>query len=264
KGGTCLIKSYLGYYRFSEDIDFTWKNQNVFKEMSQKQIRRYLSEVIGQIGETLEKTGMDFISDKGNKNYVELTGGNKTATFKLWYDSETLKYRTFVKIQINFVEKLLFPSTRRKMHSLLYKKELQNIEDVFPDEYKEYSKDILFSAYDIREILCEKIRAILTRRGSKARDFVDIHMICTEYDLEIQDLESQIIDKTRFILKMYRRYRENIMEKMRLIEKEDLFEWGNEKNLLLQEIDENSFYEFMDRLNENLTVISKSVLGRMN
>jgi predicted nucleotidyltransferase component of viral defense system len=26
KGGTCLIKHYLGYYRFSEDIDFTWKD----------------------------------------------------------------------------------------------------------------------------------------------------------------------------------------------------------------------------------------------
>lgn len=23
KGGTCLIKAYLGYYRFSEDADFT-------------------------------------------------------------------------------------------------------------------------------------------------------------------------------------------------------------------------------------------------
>ena len=25
KGGTCLIKCYLGYYRFSEDLDFTSK-----------------------------------------------------------------------------------------------------------------------------------------------------------------------------------------------------------------------------------------------
>jgi len=27
KGGTCLIKCYLGYFRFSEDMDFTWKRQ---------------------------------------------------------------------------------------------------------------------------------------------------------------------------------------------------------------------------------------------
>ena len=24
KGGTCLVKAYYGYYRFSEDIDLTW------------------------------------------------------------------------------------------------------------------------------------------------------------------------------------------------------------------------------------------------
>jgi predicted nucleotidyltransferase component of viral defense system len=27
KGGTCLMKNYLGYFRFSEDVDFAWKDQ---------------------------------------------------------------------------------------------------------------------------------------------------------------------------------------------------------------------------------------------
>ena len=40
KGGTCLTKCYLGYYHFSEDIDFTWINQSIFKDKSQKEIRR--------------------------------------------------------------------------------------------------------------------------------------------------------------------------------------------------------------------------------
>jgi len=40
KGGTCLTKCYLGYYRFSEDIDFTWKDQTIFEGKSQTQIRR--------------------------------------------------------------------------------------------------------------------------------------------------------------------------------------------------------------------------------
>ena len=29
KGGTCLIKNYLGYFRFSEDLDFTWRRQGL-------------------------------------------------------------------------------------------------------------------------------------------------------------------------------------------------------------------------------------------
>ena len=258
KGGTCLIKSYLDYYRFSEDIDFTWKNQSVFKEMSQKQIRKYLSNVIDQIGESLEKTGLDFISDKSNRDYIELTGGNKTATFKLWYDSEILKYKTFVKIQINFVEKILFPTVRRELHSLLHKNKFQDIKTVFPDEYREYSRGILLSAYDIKEILSEKIRAILTRRGSKARDFVDVYMIHKKYNLDIHDVQPQTIDKTRFILRMYKRYRENIMEKIDLIENKSMFEWGREKELLLQELDENDFYEFIDEFNDTLKNLAKT------
>jgi len=34
KGGTCLIKCYFGYMRFSEDIDFTWRNQAAFNKLS--------------------------------------------------------------------------------------------------------------------------------------------------------------------------------------------------------------------------------------
>jgi predicted nucleotidyltransferase component of viral defense system len=49
KGFTCLAKCYLDYFRFSKDIDFTWKNQGVFEGKSQKEIRRCLSAVIDSV-----------------------------------------------------------------------------------------------------------------------------------------------------------------------------------------------------------------------
>ncbi|MFO7991817.1 MAG: nucleotidyl transferase AbiEii/AbiGii toxin family protein [Thermoplasmata archaeon] len=55
KGGSCLIKCYLGYYRFSEDLDFTWKDQKTFHDRSGKEIRRYLSHVIDEIGDRFER-----------------------------------------------------------------------------------------------------------------------------------------------------------------------------------------------------------------
>jgi len=36
KGGTCLIKHHLGYFRFSEDADFTWKDQSRLKDKTAK------------------------------------------------------------------------------------------------------------------------------------------------------------------------------------------------------------------------------------
>jgi predicted nucleotidyltransferase component of viral defense system len=76
KGGTCLIKGYIGYFRFSEDIDFTWRDQSVFEGLSQKQLRRRLSGLIDDVGKLFEeisaRRGLDFRCVKGDRNYVEL------------------------------------------------------------------------------------------------------------------------------------------------------------------------------------------------
>ena len=114
KGGTCLIKCYFGYLRFSEDIDFTWKDQPAFKGMSGKKIRFQLSIIIDRTGSVFEaiaeKRGLDFKCVKSNTDYVELGGSDKTCTLKVWYDSKILERRSFVKVQINFVEQICFPS----------------------------------------------------------------------------------------------------------------------------------------------------------
>ncbi len=97
KGGTCLIKCYFGYLRFSEDIDFTWNDQSVFRGKSQGKIRSYLSGVIDKTGAIFEqiakKRGLDFKCVKSNANYVELGGSDKTCTFKVWYDAAMLRRR---------------------------------------------------------------------------------------------------------------------------------------------------------------------------
>src|SRR3989339_1239967 len=53
KGGTCLVKCYLGYFRFSEDLDFTYIKQNEFKNKSENAIRRFLSSEISKLLEII-------------------------------------------------------------------------------------------------------------------------------------------------------------------------------------------------------------------
>lgn len=249
KGGTCLAKCYLDYFRFSEDIDFTWKNQGVFEGKSQKEIRRYLSKVIDSIGEVFEeiakKRGLDFKCAKENRNYVELDGGNKTCTFKVWYPSEVLGRKSFLKVQMNFVEKLYFPLKSAELGSLL-PEATEELTLLFP-EFKEYTQKILFDVYDIREILCEKIRAILTRKGIKARDFLDVYLICKEFGTELEDVHRCSAKKTRFTLSLYARYRKNLEEKKDIVMSAP-FAWGEEKELLLKDIDDKDFYKFLEKL----------------
>ena len=249
KGGTCLIKCYLDYFRFSEDIDFTWKNQSVFEGKSQTKNRKIISNYVDELGKLLvnisEKHGLDFVFDKNDRNYVEFGGGNKTVTYKIWFESEILNASSFVKVQINFVEKIIFDVVNKDINCLLSGKTDKELKALFPEDYDVYVEKISLYIYDIKEILCEKVRAILTRRGLKARDFVDIYLICNHFKLDVAEFEDIILDKTRFMLVQYEKYRRNLEEKSRLIDSGEIFQWGDERNLLLKEIDEKEFYKFV-------------------
>jgi predicted nucleotidyltransferase component of viral defense system len=263
KGGTCLIKSYLGYFRFSEDIDFTWQNQDSFIGMSQSRIRKYLSgqiDITGKVFEDMgEDHGFEFVIDKSNERYVELGGSNKTATFKLWYDSEVLDYPSFIKVQFNFVELLKYSKVENKLLSLISDVSNEEVKKFFPKEYDKYSSIIEFKTYDIREVLCEKVRAILTRKGIKARDFVDLYLIIKKIKQNISKYKPQIIEKTRFTLDMYEKYRLNLKRKSDLINSKELFSWGRERELLLKELDEMDFSRFMNEFSDFIIEINEEL-----
>lgn len=260
KGGTCLAKCYLDYFRFSEDIDFTWKDQSVFEGKSQKEVRRYLSATIDSIGEIFEEIAkarvLDFRCHKEDRTYVELTGGDKTCTFKVWYQSEVLVRKSFLKVQMNFVEKLCYPFKNAELKSLVSgnHKELVML---YP-EYEEYTQKISLDLYDCHEILAEKIRAILTRKGTKARDFLDVYLIEKEFNISLEDVFSCALEKTKFTLNLYARYRENLEDKRATVLSTP-FSWGEEKGLLLREIDEKDFYKFI----EKLRVYLKKIIERL-
>jgi len=261
KGGTCLIKCYLGYYRFSEDIDFTWIDQSIFKDKSQKETRKIISDLKDKIGELLvdiaRKRDLDFILDKNNKDYIEFGGGNKFVTFKIWFDSVVLEHRSFIKIQINFVEDVIFDVSKKVVNCLLSDKEDKELEILFEDDYKDYITYISYWTYDVKEILCEKVRAILTRRGIKARDFVDVFFMTKHYRISVKDVKKEIVDKTKYMLRMYKKYRSNFEEKKKLVEVPNFFKWSNEKELLLVKINEEEFIVFVKNFTKILQYISK-------
>jgi hypothetical protein len=117
KGGSCLVKCYFGYYRFSVDLDFTWKDQKVWKNLGKHELRRRLNEEIKRFGSFLEKIGkgadLDFKSDLKDRKYVEFGSGSRMVTLKMWKNLE------LVKIQISFVDETLFAPKTRVVKTLL-------------------------------------------------------------------------------------------------------------------------------------------------
>ncbi len=64
KGGTCLIKAYYGYYRFSEDIDFTWQNMDIWKGKSKsetvKRCSKEITKLIHNFKDISDRLGLIF------------------------------------------------------------------------------------------------------------------------------------------------------------------------------------------------------------
>ncbi len=249
KGGTCLIKAFLGYVRFSEDLDFTYRKQKVYEGKSKSQIEKYISNEIDALGklfvEIASKYDLDFKFDKADPHYFQFGGGGKMLTMCMWYNSKILKTESMIKIQINFLEQICYSIEIHDLHSLA------SGDDEFKFLYSsesEYFDTVKFPTYAPREILCEKIRAILTRKGVKVRDFLDIYQVCKKFEIVLSEITDNSISKLRFSLDMYQKYRDNMTEKSKLLESGDLFAWGVERRLLLQDVDDINFNSFAKEL----------------
>jgi len=260
KGGTCLIKCHLDYYRFSEDLDFSWINQNVFLNKTEKQIRKDLSKEINSITNLLEKISsklhLTFKADKQNSKFIEFGGSNKFVTFKLWHNSIELNREQFIKIQINYVEMLKYKIKKFSAKNILNDIDSKELSFLFSD-IKNVSCNIKLNSYDVKEILLEKVRAIFTRRGVKYRDFIDIYFIEKKYKLNLEEFENEIKDKIQFMLK-YEKYLKNLKDKEKNTPK---YLSGEEKRLLLIPLEED-FSNFLKRIDKFLEKIKPALIKK--
>jgi len=229
KGGSCLVKCYFGYYRFSVDLDFTWKNQKTWESLKKKELRRKLLEEIDILGSLLEgickEIKLEFQNDPQNDKYFEFGGGGRMVTFKLWKNSE------LIKIQVNFVEEILFPFKKISAKTLLADADIEEDEKAYFEDFLSFYKPIKLLAYDEREILCEKVRAILTRRAQKLRDFYDLFML-DKYGFKPGNLKDEIIKKTKVCLR-YKKYRENLEKNKESLEIEGVLDDAFERSLFV-------------------------------
>jgi len=265
KGGTCLTKCHFGYYRFSEDLDFTCIDQKKFEGKSEMQIRRIISAELNSLGKIIkticDNIGLDFKNDKKDSNYFKYGGGNKFITMKLWYESEESKSKDFIKVEINFVDKILYPIKRYNAENLIGIKDKPQMAFLLSENSEWLIKIPSIQSYDIREILTEKVRAILTRKGVKGRDFLDVFVISKNSRLEPRDFKKEIIQKTKLMIDKYRKYANNIKNKN--FQFLDKFVLGEEEKLLITKISEGlseflkDFKEFLEELLKELNSVQK-------
>ncbi len=254
KGGSCLVKCYFGYYRFSVDLDFTWRRQEVWENLGKKGLRRKLVEQAEKFGSILERIAhnmeLDFRCDLKNKNYVEFGSGSRMATFKLWKGSE------LIKIQVNFVERLLFPSRDAVAKTLLTGRDVSDEDKAYFREFLEFYQPVEVSAYNIEEILCEKMRAILTRQAMKLRDIYDVFMIW-KAGVRIEELKEEILEKIRSAMR-FKKYRDALKASVDTLSLESILEDPAEMEMFVVKPGEE-FYSYAGKLERFLKEVAREV-----
>ncbi|MBS3143887.1 nucleotidyl transferase AbiEii/AbiGii toxin family protein [Candidatus Woesearchaeota archaeon] len=182
KGGTCLSKCYLDFYRLSEDLDFVY-NKDI-KDLSRSRVRKKLNEIKKEFFEILDK--LEFKVDKElGKGWKMLTSKQKPGIVGLViiasYISLIDNTEKEIKIEVSFRKKLRKPTGNKLIKHKFY--DALN-EPLLKD-------DVKIEAIDLIENFAEKFRALYTRKEIAVRDIYDINHILVN---EIKALDKEVFD----------------------------------------------------------------------
>lgn len=184
KGGTALRKCYFPGYRFSEDLDFTSIDRNYTLK------NKTLQKVI----ETAEThSGIHFqIKDISEMKFEDKLTGYQTK-IAYWGANHSKnqeppspgRWLTSIKIEITLYEKMVFkPQYREISHP--YSDTLINTSEQIP-------------CYNLKEIISEKIRALIQRSYSAPRDYYDIYKLKDRFtENDWKEIKDAFIAKMKF------------------------------------------------------------------
>lgn len=184
KGGTCLRKCYFPDYRFSEDLDFT----SIHSEF--KWSEDLLRQIIGLVK---ERTGMPLHLEKLNDLRHQGMPTGYASIIKFWgadhpkdqIPPDPTRWTTSIKIEIILYEKMLFePAKKTVFHD-------------YSDQLTPAIEEI--ACYDIKEVLSEKLRALIQRSYTEPRDYYDIWYL-SKYvtDLNWTEIKQAFLEKMEF------------------------------------------------------------------
>ncbi|KKN23962.1 hypothetical protein LCGC14_0899600, partial [marine sediment metagenome] len=145
-----------------------------------------------------------------------------------------------------FCEYLKFKSKTESLSNII--PESEELKFLFPQEVESFSESFKLQIYDHREILCEKIRAILTRIGIKEKDYIDIYKIIKKFNLNLKDYEDEIVDKIIYALELYKKYRESYDKKVNFFLNENSLSVNSLGDFMLKPINEEDFNIFLKHL----------------
>ena len=177
KGGTCLAKVHAGFYRLSEDLDFTIP---LAADASRTQRRRAVATTKDAIAKLAEHVGAFAVTNP-------LTGANNSTQYNgtVEYESPTTGQPETILVEVSVREPLLIPVTKQQTRTLL----------LDPVGGEAMAPDIPANCIAMLEAVAEKFRAALSRRDVAIRDFYDLDYAISRLGLAPAD--PHLVDMVR-------------------------------------------------------------------
>jgi predicted nucleotidyltransferase component of viral defense system len=153
KGGTCLKKCFFETYRFSEDLDFTLRDEAHLDEA-------FLKRVFAEVGAWIyDETGIEVPADQQEFEILRNPRGNLSCQGKLSYKGPISPTRPLPRIKLDLTadERIVLPPVRA---------------DIFHPYSDLPEEGIEVLAYDYVEAFAEKFRALGER--TRPRDLYDV------------------------------------------------------------------------------------------
>jgi predicted nucleotidyltransferase component of viral defense system len=154
KGGTCRKKCYFETYRFSEDLDFTLRDE---EHLDEEFLRQVFEEVISWV---TEQSGLDISPDQITFDIYDNPRGRPNCQGKIGYRgpvSPTSGGWPKIKLDLTADERLVLPFVRR---------------EVFHPYSDRPEGGIWANCYAYEEAFGEKLRALGER--TRPRDLYDV------------------------------------------------------------------------------------------
>lgn len=165
KGGTCLKKCYFETYRFSEDLDFSYRGENQPTVESLTQIISEVSDLV------MNKAGLEFLKStiqfeifKNPRGSLSIQGG--------------VKYRGPVRPQVGVQQMQRIKIDITLDEPVVLPPVIKSVEHSYSDRP---TRGVSVLAYDYEEVFAEKVRALAQRL--RPRDLYDVIHLHRRMDL---------------------------------------------------------------------------------
>ena len=177
RGGTCLAKVHAGFYRLSEDLDFTIPMPVDVSRSQRRQAAAKIKKVVAGVADLIPAF----------RTTAPLTGSNNSTQYNgaVAYQSPTTGQQESVPIEVSVREPLLRPIVKASAKTLLL--------DPITGGAAVDAVEVDCIAMD--EAMAEKFRAALSRRDVAIRDFYDLDHAAQHLALESDN--AQLMDLVR-------------------------------------------------------------------